>query len=322
MAGRRRESFIGIGVATGFNRARASNELMKVEEIAAPDLVPFVPHEIIIEPNQSWLRLDWGQLWEFRDLLGLLVHREFASKYKQTILGPAWFVLQPLMTSVVMTIFFGRVAKVPTDGIPPMLFYLCNQLSWNYLATNLQTGGAIFMNNAALFGKVYFPRLVVPISLVLSNLFACVFQLGCFLLIYLGYVLLVPGIQGLHLTLAVLLLPLLFLLTGLLSLGVCLWMSALTAKYRDLNQVLQLIVQLWMFASPVIYPLSKFPIKWRWLAELNPMTAILEAFRICLLGTGTLTAESMSMSICGTLLMLLTGILLFQRTERTFIDTV
>jgi lipopolysaccharide transport system permease protein len=295
---------------------------MKAEEIEAAGSMALAPHEIIIQPNQSWLRMDWAQLWEFRDLLVLLVHREFASKYKQTILGPAWFILQPLMTSVVMTIFFGRVAKVPTDGIPPMLFYLCNQLSWNYLAMNLQTGGSIFLNNAALFGKVYFPRLVVPISLVLSNLFACVFQLGSFLVIYLGFFLLAPGTRGLHITPAVLLIPLLFLLTGLLSLGVSLWMSALTAKYRDLNQVLQLIVQLWMFASPVIYPLSNFPVKWRWVAELNPMTAILEAFRLCLLGTGTLTAESLAMSIGCTVFLLLTGILLFQRTERTFIDTV
>jgi len=280
---------------------------MKAEETAAPAAGLIGPHEIIIEPNQAWLRLDWGQLWEFRDLLALLVHREFASKYKQTILGPAWFILQPLMTSIVMTIFFGRVAKVPTDGIPPVLFYLCNQLSWNYLTTNLQTGTAIFLNNATLFGKVYFPRLVVPISLVLSNLFACLLQLVSFLVIYLGYVLLVPGTRGLHLTPSALLLPLLFLHTGLLSLGVCLWLSAVTAKYRDLNQVVQLFVQLWMFASPVIYPLSKFPIKWRWLAELNPMTAILEAFRLCLLGTGTVTAESLIMSICATLFLLLTG---------------
>jgi lipopolysaccharide transport system permease protein len=295
---------------------------MKAEETAAPGAILATPHEIIIQPNQSWLRLDWAQLWEFRDLLALLVHREFASKYKQTILGPAWFILQPLMTSVVMTIFFGRVAKVPTDGIPPVLFYLCNQLSWNYLTTNLQTGTAIFLNNATLFGKVYFPRLVVPISLVLSNLFACLLQLGSFLIIYLGFVLLVPGTRGLHLSPSALMLPLLFFHTGLLSLGVCLWLSALTAKYRDLNQVVQLFVQLWMFASPVIYPLSKFPIKWRWLAELNPMTAILEAFRLCLLGTGTLTTESLIISICGTLFLLLTGILIFQRTERTFIDTV
>jgi lipopolysaccharide transport system permease protein len=295
---------------------------MKPEETAAPGAILAAPHEIIIQPNQSWLRLDWAQLWEFRDLLALLVHREFASKYKQTILGPAWFILQPLMTSVVMTIFFGRVAKVPTDGIPPVLFYLCNQLSWNYLTTNLQTGTAIFLNNATLFGKVYFPRLVVPISLVLSNLFACLLQLGSFLIIYLGFVLFVPGTRGLHLTPSALLLPLLFFHTGLLSLGVCLWLSALTAKYRDLNQVVQLFVQLWMFASPVIYPLSKFPIKWRWLAELNPMTAILEAFRLCLLGTGTLTTESLVISISGTVFLLLTGILIFQRTERTFIDTV
>jgi len=295
---------------------------MKVEDIAAAGSVTIAPHETIIQPNQAWLRVDWALLWEYRDLLALLIHREFASKYKQTILGPAWFILQPLMTSIVFTIFFGRVAKVPTDGIPPVLFYLCNQLGWNYLQQNISTGGSIFTSNANLFGKVFFPRLVVPISVVLSNLFACVLQLGSFLVIYLGFMLLVPGTKGLHLTPAALLLPLLFFHTGALSLGVCLWMSSLTAKYRDLNQVMQLLVQLWMFASPVIYPLSNFPVKWRWVAELNPMTAILEAFRLCLLGIGTLTPESLIMSIAGTVVILLTGMLIFQRTERTFIDTV
>jgi lipopolysaccharide transport system permease protein len=293
---------------------------MSAPDIASEGPLSLSSHETIIEPNQSWLRVDWAQLWEYRDLLMLLVHREFASKYKQTILGPVWFILQPLMTSLVMTIFFGRVAGLSTDGIPAVLFYLCNQLSWNYLQQNLSTGGAIFMNNASLFGKVYFPRLVVPISVVLSNLFACVLQMISFLLIYIGYVILVPGTP--HLSAWAFLTPALFLLTGALSLGVCLWFSALTAKYRDLNQVLQLFVQLWMFASPVIYPLSKFPAKWRWMAEINPMTAILEGFRICLLGKGTLTVESMVISVVGTVFLLLTGMLLFQRTERTFIDTV
>ena len=163
----------------------------------------------------------------------------------------------------------------------------------------------------------------MPISVVLSNFFACILQLISFLVIYVGFVLLVPGTHALHVTAASLILvPLLYLATGALSLGVCLWMSSLTAKYRDLTQVVQLVVQLWMFASPVLYPLSKFPLKWRWLAEINPMTAILEAFRVCLLGTGTITIESLIISIAGTLLLLLTGLLIFQRTERTFIDTV
>ena len=292
---------------------------MKAEELPLGGLVP---HETIIQPNQSWLRLDWSQLWEYRDLLALLVHREFASKYKQTLLGPVWFILQPLLTSLVYTIFMGHVVKMPTDKIPPVLFFLGNQLAWNYLQQNLSTGGAIFTNNAALFGKVYFPRLVVPLSIVFSNLFACVLQLISFFIIYAGYVLMVPSVGGIHTTPMLLCVPLLYLDAGALSLGVCLWMSSLTAKYRDLSQVLQLIVQLWMFASPVLYPLSEFPLKWRWVAELNPMTAILEAFRYCLMGKGTLTTESVVVSIAGTLLLLLTGILVFQRTERTFIDTV
>lgn len=298
---------------------------MKAEEIAAAGPVALAPHETVIQPNQAWLRVDWAQLWEYRDLLALLVHREFASKYKQTILGPAWFILQPLMTAVVLTIFMGHVARMPTDGIPSVLFYLCNQLGWNFLQQNLGTGGAIFTNNATLFGKVYFPRLVVPISVVLSNLFACALQLASFLVIYFFYVQLIPESSALHLRIApaaLLLVPLLYVNAGALSLGVCLWMSSLTAKYRDLSQVLQLFVQFWMFASPVLYPLSNFPAKWRWLAEINPMTAILEAFRLCLFGKGTLTPVSVAMSIAGSLALLLSGMLIFQRTERTFIDTV
>jgi lipopolysaccharide transport system permease protein len=293
---------------------------MKVQDIAA---TPVYTHEIVIQPNQAWLRVDWALLWEYRDLLALLVHREFASKYKQTILGPAWFILQPLMTSLVFTVFFGNIAGVSTDGIPHVLFYLCNQLGWNYLQQNISAGGSIFTTNANLFGKVYFPRLVVPLSVVLSNLFACLLQLASFLIIYAGFYLFIPAaMKNLHLTPSAFLLPLLFLHTGALSLGVCLWMSSLTAKYRDLSQVMQLLVQLWMFASPVIYPLSKFPAKWRWVAEINPMTAILESFRLCLLGKGTITAGSLFISIAGTVVILLTGMLLFQRTERTFIDTV
>jgi lipopolysaccharide transport system permease protein len=295
---------------------------MNADDFAPAGTMTLAPHETIIQPNQAWLRLDWAQLWEYRDLLVLLVHREFASKYKQTILGPAWFILQPLMTSLVFTIFFGHVAKVPTDGITPVLFYLCNQLGWNYLQQNLLNGGSIFTTNAYLFGKVYFPRLVMPISVVLSNLFACLLQLISFLIICAGFMLLVPGTHGLVFSPTVLLLPLLFIQTAALSLGVCLWMSALTARYRDLNQLLQFIVQLWMFASPVILPLSNFPLKWRWLADLNPMTPIIESFRLCLFGVGTVTPLSLTTSIATTLLLLITGMLIFQRTERTFIDTV
>jgi len=259
---------------------------MKVEDIAAAGSVTIAPHETIIQPNQAWLRVDWALLWEYRDLLALLIHREFASKYKQTILGPAWFILQPLMTSIVFTIFFGRVAKVPTDGIRRYSF--TSAISLGGIISSRTSRPAARSSPAMRISsaRFFFPRLVVPISVVLSNLFACVLQLGSFLVIYLGFMLLVPGTKGLHLTPAALLLPLLFFHTGALSLGVCLWMSSLTAKYRDLNQVMQLLVQLWMFASPVIYSALDFPVKWRWVAELNPMTAILEAFRLCLLGIG------------------------------------
>lgn len=279
-------------------------------------------YEVRIEPNQSWLRIDWRSIWEYRDLLKLLVRREFLWKYKQTVLGPLWFVVQPLLTTIVFTVIFGHVAHISTDGTPPVLFYLCGLLGWKYLEQNITNGGAIFTNNAGLFGKVYFPRLIMPLSLVTSNLFALALQFVTFLAFYFYFKIFTSTGASFGMNVNVLWLPLLIAQTALLSLGVTLWMSSMTAKYRDLIHLLAFITQLWMFATPVIYPLSNVPAKWKWIADLNPMTAIVEAFRFCLLGTGALSPLTLGLSIGMTLLIVLSGVLVFQRTERTFIDTV
>ncbi len=278
-------------------------------------------YEVILEPNRSWLQFDWRGLAEYRDLLWLLVRRDFVSKYKQTLLGPAWFILQPLFMTLVFILMFDQVAQISTDGMPAGLFYLCGLLAWNYCSQNVTGAAATFTNNSTLFSKVYFPRLIVPLSIVISNLAAFVLQAVTFFGFYIAYKL-GPAGASFGLNAWIVLLPLLVLQTGALSLGVSLWLSSLTALYRDLIHLLQFLIQVWMFASFVIVPLSSVPEKWQWLAQMNPMAMIVEAFRFVLLGTGTLTVGSVVCSVLVTTVILITGMLVFQRTERTFIDTV
>ncbi|MEO6786625.1 MAG: ABC transporter permease [Chthoniobacteraceae bacterium] len=278
-------------------------------------------YEVVIEPNQSWLRIDWRALFEFRDLFVLLVRRDFVSKYKQTILGPIWFVLQPLLMTAVFTLMFDRVARIPTDGVPPTLFYLCGLLGWNYFSQIVTAASATFTSNSTLFSKVYFPRLIVPLSIAATNLFAFALQAATFFVFFVGIKIAGSG-GGFHLSWGALFLPALVLQTAAFSLGVSLWLSALTAKYRDFVHLTPFLIQVWMFASFVIVPLSAVPAKWQWVAQLNPMATVVEAFRLCLLGAGTITPVSVSVSALITLLTLFSGIFIFQRAERTFIDTV
>ncbi len=219
-------------------------------ELSAPD------YEVVVEPSRGWIRLPWRELWEYRDLLVLLVRRDVISRYKQTLLGPAWFIVQPVLTTLVFALIFSRIAEIPTDGIPAPLFYLCGLLGWNYFSQNITAGGATFINNAHLFGKVYFPRLIVPISIIASNLIALALQLIPFFAFF-AYYKLLRGAPGIDLGWRALLLPLPILHMMALSLGVSLWMAASTAKYRDFVHLNQYLVQLWMFATPIIYPLSK-----------------------------------------------------------------
>jgi lipopolysaccharide transport system permease protein len=279
------------------------------------------PFEIVLRPDAGWRSLELASLWQYRDLLSLLVWRDFVSKYKQTILGPLWFVIQPLSMTLVFTVIFGKVAGLSTDGLPPVLFYLCGQLGWNYFAQNFSSNSATFVNNAGLFAKVYFPRLVVPLAALVSNLFAFAIQLTTFVCFYL-YFKYVRGAGGFAMDWQVVLLPLLVLQTAILSLGVGLVMSALTAKYRDLTHLNTLLIQVWMYATPVIYPLSEFPAEWRWVAALNPMTPIVEAFRLLLLGVGTVEPAHIVASVATTAVVTVAGLMLFGRIEKTFVDIV
>ncbi len=288
----------------------------------APERAPAPgEYEVVIQPNTGWLHIDWRGLVEYRDLLFLLVRREFVSKYQQTLLGPSWFIFQPLLSTLVFTgVQF--IAKIKTDALPPILFNLCGLLAWSYFSQNLLAASNTFTNNSQLFGKVYFPRMIMPLSLVISNLAAFALQFLTFLAFFLYYKVFTAAGHTFAMGWSALFLPLLVLHIGILSFGVSLWMSALTSKYRDLWHLLQFITQLWMFASGVFIPLSSVPARWQWVANFNPMVAIVEAYRYCLLGKGTVTVASISISAGLSVLALLTGALIFQRTERTFIDTV
>lgn len=279
-------------------------------------------YELVIRPTKGWLQVDFAEIWRYRDLLYLLVHRDFVAKYKQTILGPAWFVLQPLMMTFVFTIIFSRVARIPTDGLPPILFYLTGLLGWSYFAQTFQNASGTLVNNAALFGKVYFPRLIVPMAGVVSNLLAFGLQLGTLLVVWTGFKLFGDAGAKFHMTAAVLWLPLVVVQIAALSLGVGLWLTALTSKYRDFAFLTPIMVQIWMYATPVIYPLSQIPEKWRSLAALNPMVMPTETIRYMFLGQGSLSGGHMAISAGVTVLLLVTGLLVFNRVEKTFVDTV
>lgn len=279
-------------------------------------------YEVVIAPSHGWISVDWREFWEYRDLLVLLIQRDVTSRYKQTLLGPLWFVLQPILTALVFAVIFGRVAGIPTDGVPGPLFYLCGLLGWTYFSQNVANAGASFVNNAHLFGKVYFPRLIVPLAVVLSNLVAFAIQLAPFLCFLFYYLLFAKDVGAVRITWLFLLawLPLLQLIV--LSFGVCLLMSAASARYRDLIHLNQFLLQIWMFATPLFYPLSNVPAQWQWLIWINPLSVPVEALRLCLLGRGTLSLISVFVSLGLTAVILAAGIIAFQKVERTVIDSV
>jgi lipopolysaccharide transport system permease protein len=279
-------------------------------------------YEIVIRPTRGWFDLNLADVWRYRDLLFLLVHRDFVAKYKQTILGPAWFILQPLLTGVVFSIIFGAVVKIPTDGLPPMLFYLTGLLGWNYFAQTFQSTSGTLVANAGLLGKAYFPRLVVPLSAVISNVFALALQLATLLAAWIYFKLFTDAGGQFGFSVDIVWFPLILLQIAALSLGVGLWLSALTAKYRDLGFLSGFIIQIWMYATPVIYPLSQIPEKWRWISVLNPMTMPVEAIKIMFLGQGTIIKAYLALSVGLTILLLISGVVVFNKVEKTFIDTV
>jgi len=272
-----------------------------------------------IRPKSGWFDIDLRELWNYRDLILLFVKRDFISIYKQTILGPLWYLIQPIMTTLVFTVIFGKVARLSTDGLPPMLFYLSGVVVWRYFADCLQKTSNTFVGNAHLFGKIYFPRLTVPISVIVSNLISFVIQL---LLLACAWIYFFSHGADIRTHVTLLLLPLLVMQMALLGLGCGIVISSLTTRYRDLAQLVGFGVQLWMFATPVVYPASVIPDNWRWILLVNPMAPILEIFRWMLLGVGRVEAWTVLSSLVSTLLIFIVGILLFSRIDKNFMDTV
>ena len=274
---------------------------------------------MIIRPQRRWYDFHLDDLWRYRDLIKLFVKRDFVAYYKQTILGPLWYLIQPIISTIVFTIIFGNIAKIPTDGMPPFLFYLAGQTVWSYFSTCFISTSNTFVANAGIFGKVYFPRMSVPISVILSNLISFGIRFGMFLLFWLYY-----WISGstINPNLWALYLPLLVLLMALMGLGFGIITSSLTTKYRDLQQLISFGVQLLMYATPVVYPLSTVSGIWRTLILLNPMTPVIEIFRLGFLGVSDINPIWLCYTGAFTLIILFIGLSLFNKVEASFMDTV
>jgi lipopolysaccharide transport system permease protein len=275
--------------------------------------------DLTIEPQSSLFDLNLKDVWRYRDLLWMFVKRDFVSFYKQTILGPLWFFIQPLFTTIIYTFIFGGLANLSTDSLPQPLFYMAGITAWNYFSDCITKTSTVFKDNANIFGKVYFPRLIMPLSIVASNLVRFAVQM-LLMIVMMGYY--AWNGANFHMTWAIALFPLLVLLMALLGLGLGLIITALTTKYRDLAFLVTFGIQLLMYTTTVIYPLSTAPTKYKTMISLNPMTGIIECFRFAFLGQGQLTWNTLGYTIVFTLVSLLLGILIFNKTEKTFVDTV
>jgi len=278
---------------------------------ARSDSMPPVLH---ITPPKRWWIVQFRELWDFRELLYFFAWRDVKIRYKQTAIGAAWAVLQPLLTMLVFSLFFGKLVHIPSEGLPYPVFYYAALLPWTYFATALQAGTTSIVANQQVITKVYFPRLTLPLSTVLSGLvdFAISFVMLFVLLLY----------YGIRLPSAITFMPAFLLLAMMTALGVSLWLSALNAIYRDVRYVVPFLTQFWMFASPVVYPSTLVPAKWRWLYGLNPMTSVIEGFRWSLTGRGGLRGNSLLASTGIAIVILLTGLGYFQKVETTVVDVV
>ena len=294
-------------------------EAPRTQTPAAPDPADDDHWDLIIRPQSPWYDLRLRELWDARELIALFVWRDFVAVYKQTILGPLWYLVQPLLTTLTFTVIFGNIARLPTDGLPPFLFYMSGTVIWSYFAACLTKTSSTFTSNAGLFGKVYFSRMAVPVSILISNLVTFGIQFALFLAFLAYFILAGASVQ---LNAAILLTPLLLLVMAGQGLGFGIIISSLTTRYRDLQFLVGFGVQLWMYATSVIYPLSLVPEQYRWLVLLNPITPVIEAFRLAYLGSGTVTLPLMAYSAAFTVAVVVVGMILFHRVERTFMDTV
>lgn len=278
--------------------------------------------ELIIQSRRSPFSLRFGEIWQYRDLLGMYIRRDIVTFYKQTILGPLWFFIQPILTTIIFMFVFGGLAGIPTDGIPQPLFYLSGITLWNYFSECLTKTSDTFISNQSVFGKVYFPRMIVPLSITITGLIKMGIQLILFAGVYVWY-----AFNGTTIAMNVYawLFPVLIVMMGGLGLGFGIIISSLTTKYRDLRFLLAFGIQLWMFATPVIYPLSVMEGKYEkfmWIIQANPITSILETFKYGFLGAGSFSWGALCYSALFTVVVLLAGTFVFNRVERSFMDVV
>jgi lipopolysaccharide transport system permease protein len=276
--------------------------------------------DLIIRPHTSWFDLQLKEVWRYRDLVWLFVQRDFAAQYKQTILGPLWHLIQPLLTTMIFLFLFGNVAHIATDGIQPLLFYMSGITIWNYFSACLTNTANTFLGNAYIFGKVYFPRLVIPLSVVISNIIRFGIQFA--LLLVFMVVFLFKGVP-LHFSPFWLLIPLLIIVMAGIALGLGIIISSLTTKYRDLSLFLTFAVQLGMYVTPVAFPMSFLIGKsYKWVVNLNPLAPVVESFRYCLFGKGTVTIGGLAYSAIFMMASLAVGAIIFNKVEKDFMDTI
>ncbi len=276
--------------------------------------------DLVISHKVGWLQLNLREVWRYRDLLMLLIKRDFITQYKQTILGPLWYLIQPVLTTVMFMLLFNRVARIPTDGVHPTVFYMTGLTFWTYFSVTLTTISTTFVTNASIFGKVYFPRLVMPLAVIVSNLVRFLIQFGLLLVFIVWHHF--NGFPA-ELRWTWIFIPFLLLAGGGLSLGLGILVASLTTKYRDLSVLMTFAVQLLLYATPIAYPYSYLAGKSLGnLLAWNPLTPLVECFRYCLLGTGTFTAEGLFYSLGVSGLILFLGLVVFNRVEKSFMDTV
>ena len=275
--------------------------------------------DLTIKPQTHWYDLRIKEIFKYKDLLFLFVKRDFISIYKQTILGPLWFFIQPIITAMTFTVIFGNLAKISTDGLPQILFYMCGITLWNYFADTLTKTADTFSSNVNIFGKVYFPRMIVPLSVVVSNLIKLGIQFLLFLCIWIYYLIQTDLI---HPNKMLMLIPYLIILIGFMALSFGIIISSLTTKYRDLKFLVTFGIQLMMYASPIVYPLSIVPEKYKWIIVANPVTSIIEAFKYAFLGVGEFNWFYLGYSTLFTIVLFMIGLVIFHRVEKSFMDTV
>ena len=273
----------------------------------------------VIKPKNKLFDVDFKELWHYKDLYSMFVKRDIITQYKQTILGPAWFFIQPAITTIMYMVVFGGIAKIPTDGLPQPLFYLAGIVCWQYFADCLNKTSSTFTTNQNIFGKVYFPRLIVPLATVSSNLVRMGIQFIMFIAVYIYFVLTGVAVAP---NAYILLIPLLIVMLAGLALGFGIIISSMTTKYRDLTLLFTFIVQLWMYATPIIYPLSTMSPKKQMIMALNPVTSIVETFKYGTMGVGTFSWGMLGYSFVFMVVLMSIGIVVFNKVQRSFMDTV